>query len=89
MWPGAPDAGVHGKSIQGVGLSGGGVGTGLGNAPPVSGATGRPVSPGSGLVHWVSMMADHAHVPAPAHSGPPHHEAVHYMWNGALEVSQA
>ncbi|XP_076320483.1 uncharacterized protein LOC143230575 isoform X3 [Tachypleus tridentatus] len=39
----------------------------------------RPVSPSSGLVHWMSMMADHAHVNVPAHPSP--HD-VHYMWNG-------
>lgn len=53
-----------------------------------SGPGGRPtVSPNSGLVHWVSMMADHAHVPSSAHSAPSHADAVHYMWNGSLEVN--
>jgi hypothetical protein len=58
------------------------------NTPPVSGAaSGRPVSPNSGLVHWVSVMADHAHVPSPAHTAAQHVDsAVHYMWNGAIEV---
>jgi len=42
--------------------------------------SGRPGSPGSGLVHWVSMMADHNHTPQPAHSGPAHASdgGVHY-----------
>uniref|UniRef100_T1JKT8 C2H2-type domain-containing protein n=1 Tax=Strigamia maritima TaxID=126957 RepID=T1JKT8_STRMM len=38
----------------------------------------RPQSPGSsGLVHWMSMMAEHPHMNTPH---PPHD--VHYMWNG-------
>lgn len=81
---------MHGKSGSVVGLSGGGAAAALGNTAPVSGVpAGRSVSPNSGLVHWVSMMADHAHVPSPAHTGAPHPDsaaAVHYMWNGALEV---
>lgn len=86
MWPGAPDGGVHGKAGSGVvGVSGSpGLGSPLDNPQHISGSTGRPVSPNSGLAHWVSMMADHAHVPSPAHSGAPHPNsaAVHYMWNG-------
>lgn len=32
-------------------------------------------------------MADHAHVPSPAHTAAQHVDsAVHYMWNGAIEV---
>ena len=89
VWPGVPDPGVHGKSSGIVGLSGGGgANSSLVNTPPVSGAnSGRSVSPNSGLVHWVSVMADHAHVPSPAHTGSQHVDsAVHYMWNGSLEV---
>ncbi|CAG2162871.1 unnamed protein product [Oppiella nova] len=86
VWPGAPDGGVHGKSTSGAGIAG--IGGGAVNTPPVSGPTsGRPVSPNSGLVHWVSVMADHAHVPSPAHSASQHVDSasVHYMWNGGLE----
>ncbi|XP_067138777.1 zinc finger protein rotund-like isoform X5 [Centruroides vittatus] len=38
---------------------------------------GRPVSPASsGVIQWMSMMADHAH------SSVSTHHDVHYMWNG-------
>lgn len=79
VWPGAPEGGVHGKGAS-VGLTAGLGPGGLGNVG--AGGSARPVSPNSGLVHWVSMMADHGHVPSPAHSGPAHPDAVHYgMWN--------
>ncbi|KFM68553.1 hypothetical protein X975_18889, partial [Stegodyphus mimosarum] len=38
-----------------------------------SSANSGPVSPSSGLVHWMSMMSEH--VPASPHD-------VHYLWNG-------
>ncbi|XP_076365374.1 uncharacterized protein LOC143254306 isoform X3 [Tachypleus tridentatus] len=63
VWTPTPD--TYGKS---AGLST------SSSAAPV-----RPVSPSSGLVHWMSMMADHAHMNMPAHPSP--HD-VHYMWNG-------
>ncbi|XP_022245827.1 uncharacterized protein LOC106462783 [Limulus polyphemus] len=63
VWSPTPD--TYGKS---TGLSS------SSSAAPV-----RPVSPSSGLVHWMSMMADHAHMNMPAHPSP--HD-VHYMWNG-------
>lgn len=83
-----PDTGVHGKAAP-VGIAGS---THLGSSLSNSGAGGGGrVSPGSGLVHWVSMMTDHGHghMPSPAHTGSSHGDAVHYsMWtNGSLEVS--
>lgn len=78
VWPGAPDNGMHPKAGS-VCLSGGGA---LANS--TSANSGRPVSPGSGLAHWVTMMTDHAH--GSGHGGPQHHDNVHYMWNG-IEVS--
>ncbi|XP_076306542.1 uncharacterized protein LOC143223043 isoform X6 [Tachypleus tridentatus] len=63
VWPPTPDS-----YVKSPGLS-----------APNSAAPVRSVSPSSGLVHWMSMMADHAHVNLPSHPSP--HD-VHYMWNG-------
>lgn len=32
---------------------------------------------GGGLAHWMSVMAEHMN-----------HDAVHYMWNGGVDVSR-
>lgn len=51
------------------------MGVGMGVGVP----SGR-MSPSSGLVHWMSVMADH---------GPPHDAVPHYVWQTAngMEVS--
>lgn len=71
---------MHPKAAS-VCLGSGGVGP-LANS--TVGNSGRPVSPTSGLAHWVSMMTDHAH--GSGHGAPQHHDNIHYMWNG-IEVS--
>lgn len=56
-------------------------GPGLG--PGGKGGGGGGPGPGNqGLVHWMSVMAEHMNS-----GGNPHHDGVHYMWNGAVEVS--
>ncbi|XP_066942570.1 zinc finger protein rotund-like isoform X3 [Macrobrachium rosenbergii] len=61
VWPPGGE-GSHNKS---AGVAGG-VG---GSSPPAS----QQAAP-QGLVHWMSVMAEHMNNP--------HHDAVHYMWNG-------
>lgn len=65
VWP----PGGEGSHNKGAGVAGG-VG---GSSPPTS----QQAAP-QGLVHWMSVMAEHMNNP--------HHDAVHYMWNG-VEVS--
>ena len=65
MWP----PGGEGSHNKGAAVAGG-VG---GSSPPTS----QQAAP-QGLVHWMSVMAEHMNNP--------HHDAVHYMWNG-MEVS--
>ncbi len=46
--------------------------------PPKGGGGGGPN--GQGLVHWMSVMAEHMNSAGGS-------DGVHYMWNGAVEVS--
>lgn len=66
VWP----PGGEGSHNKGAGVAGG-VG---GSSPPTS----QQAAP-QGLVHWMSVMAEHMNNP--------HHDAMHYMWNG-VEVRQ-
>nr|XP_053640605.1 zinc finger protein rotund-like isoform X1 [Cherax quadricarinatus] len=61
VWP----PGGEGSHNKGAGVAGG-VG---GSSPPTS----QQAAP-QGLVHWMSVMAEHMNNP--------HHDAMHYMWNG-------
>lgn len=61
---------------------------GGGGGPGGSGGHSKCGGPASGqsqggLVHWMSVMAEHMNNV----TGSNHHDAVHYMWNGGVEVS--
>lgn len=68
----------------------GGAESGLKTSSGVGPAGGR-MSPSSGLVHWMSVMADHAPpAPSPHDSVSPHHMSAHYLWQtsaNGVEVS--
>ncbi|KAI5756064.1 hypothetical protein M8J77_021703 [Diaphorina citri] len=70
-------------------VAGGGTGsTGHSNkcVPVAGGPTGGGPqgnqAPPQGLVHWMSVMAEHMNNAA---NNVAHHDAVHYMWNGAVD----
>lgn len=71
-----------GGLVWGGGEGGGGSG-GTASVGPTNSRCGAGPAPqqGQGLVHWMSVMAEHMNTVA-AHDSTP----VHYMWNGGVEV---
>ena len=74
MW--SSEQSHHGHNVSGLNSSANKCGSGQG----VTASSGS----GPGLAHWMSVMAEHMNNAA---STPHHHDPVHYMWNGGVEVS--
>lgn len=73
------EQGHHGHNVSGI--SGGANKCNSGQGVSSSGTGGGQPQ---GLVHWMSVMAEHMNNAA---STPHHHDPVHYMWNGVSDVS--